>query len=253
MKLKVWAVLWVAGGCFALQAAKVVQSENTVGVLRLKTEARTMMPVPFVAVGSHATETEPAITVARLVQKENVAWQDSVESWQGTVYGIWSWDNGAWTVSNSGNPDANPQSADKAPLALGEGVWFSPGSSTAGEKEILVMGQLPKAASLTTTIQPGEQKLLANPLLEQAFELNQIKGSARDAILVVEGEGTKTYKYDETLQKWFLYGLDSESGKWGRTYHEQNAIPPRGGAFWYLRAAGLEPLTINWLETAVGE
>ncbi len=252
MKLKMWVMLLAAGGGFALQAARVVQSENTVGVLRLKTAApRTMVPVPFVAVGSHATETESAITVDRMVQKENVAWLDSVESWKGGKYDIWSFDNGAWTVSKSGAVDAEPPPAREAPLAFGEGVWFSPNSENAGE--ILVMGQLPKAASLTTTIQPGEQKLLANPLPEQTFELNRIEGSARDTILVVAGETTKTYKYDETQKKWFLYSYDSESKKWGRTYSKENPILPRGGAFWYTRATGLGPLTVNWLAAAAGE
>ena len=254
MKLNVWVMLLAAAGGFALQAARVVLSENTVGVLRVKTTtARTIVPVPFVAAGDQTTETEPAITVDQMVQKENVAWMDSIESWKGHAYDVWSLDNDVWTVNNSGTPGANTPAADKAPLTIGEGVWFSPGPNVTGEKSILAVGQLPKAASLTTTIQPGEQKLLANPLLEQPFELNRIRGAARDTILVVAGEGTKTYKYDETLQKWFLYSFDSESGKWGRTYHEQNLIPPRGGAFWYQRATGLEPLTINWLETSVGE
>lgn len=256
MKMKVWAMLLAAAGGFALQAARVVQSENTVGVLRVKaTAARTMMPVPFVAVGGQASETgtEAAITVDQMVKTENVAWLDSVEAWKGSKYDIWSWDNDAWAVNQSGNADANPPAADQATLALGEGVWFSSGASTAEERSVLLMGQLPQAASLTTTVQPGEQKLLANPLLEQSFELNLIEGAAQDTILVIADETTKAYKYDETLQKWYLYGKDPSTGKWGRTYSETNLIPPRGGAFWYSRGSGLAPLTINWLKTADGE
>lgn len=238
--MKKFAVLGVVlcSGIAAIAASTTIDSENTMGVLRVEVSPTEPMlvPVPWTKL---ATADEPMtaeeLVFAPFVRRDKLDVYDTASA----LYWGWSWGRNACWEAPSGQSVAISDFVAKRGMAF----WFSSGNTDTA----YVIGQLPETVATSSVVKGTEAapayNAFCNPLLTE-FDVTKITGCANKDQLMNLADGV-TYEYSSALQAWTYTKFVT---KWGKTTSQQVAVESLkiapGGAFWYISRGG-QP-TFEW-------
>ena len=227
-----------------------VKSENTIGVLKVESAAKTtVIGVPWTSL-----EKDESISVNDLVRTSTLSEGDQIQVYDKTANGYRSWtiQNGKWTADTVIGSGAGTGDADTVTVDRGKGVLLTRSDTT---KPIYLVGSADKQTeSVSTTVDAAETtskpawNLVASPKPVEV-EVNDV-AETTDTVIVPTDTAPRNYTYKDGV--WGYDGLDSETitNKLGIIIVKPKRVTgdttiPAGKGFWYLNK-GTSDKTINW-------
>ena len=229
-------------------AKTMVSSENTIGVLKVESSAKsTVIAVPWESLAAN----EQDITVADLVRTATLSEGDELK-----VYDTATGKYRAWTLNGSKEwkpipvvGGASSEEAGDSTIARGSGVWLTRKDTT---QPIYLVGEVAEQSTTTTIAGANEEKptwnLVAAPTVE-SVDLNEKFPDANegDVVLVPTDGAPKRYTYKDGSWGYddYVTTVNKKGIEVAKVVRNTNVTNvPIGTGFWYMNAGDAK--NVEW-------
>ena len=222
--------------------------------------ARTVIGVPWLNVA-----TDGNVAVAKLVKTDTLTAGDKLYVFDDGTWYFYELSRGKeWVAGTTANANASPVVAgepDTATVARGKALILERQSTSDPFYLYGKDGALTSAELTATVAAGGEEKatltLLASPKLAEVdvnasgFITGGIIAAGDSIIVPVAGGNTVSYTRNAENDAWVRETIEQVTMPWGAVFNKKvytsvGCTIPLGTGFWYSRAAGQSPLTVNW-------